>query len=432
MQEQTRRTLKTTGQYADDEGGMWLFWLVRLRWVAIAAQIITLAFAVQLVDRPSVVLPALIAVISVLGVANLYATRVLGAAEHVPEERLLSQLALDVAALTTFFVLTGGPDNTFTSLYFVHIAMGAVMLSPTRAGLLTGLVLACYTLLFAFHLPLHWERHTLDEFTLMRLGKMVSFTITLGSVAGFTMGLARSFRFRKQQLLEARDRTARIDRLRSVGTLAAGAAHELNTPLSTIGLRLRRLARRHDDPDSERDLQVIKDQLDRCARVVNQLLVGAGDPSAAGIERRALLDFVFEGTNLWSKGSTLEVRVQDDSNGVLVELPSIAFVQALINLLENARQAQDSISNSEPLRIRVHRDADFGLVTLTDHGCGLPDTVEQVGEPFFTTKAHGTGLGVFVARQVADGAGGGLTYSSAPAGGTIARWWFPRVNRRSE
>jgi two-component system sensor histidine kinase RegB len=411
---------------------MWLSWLVRLRWVAIAAQIITLAFAVQLVDQPSIVLPALFTVISILGVANLYAARVLASGEPVPEERLLSHLALDVAALTTFFLLTGGPDNTFTSLYLVHIAMGAVMLSPSRAAALAVLVLSCYGILFAMHLPLHWERHTLDAATLMPLGKLASFTITLGSVAGFTLGLARSLRSRKQQLLEARDRTARIDRLRSVGTLAAGAAHELNTPLFTIGLRLRRLDRRHDDPESERDLQVIKEQLDRCTRVVNQLLVGAGDPNASGIERRPLLDLVQEGTNLWSKGSPLDIRILDDSKGAVVELPNIAFVQALINLLENARQAQDSIFCTDPLEIRLHQEAQFGVVTLTDHGCGLPETLEQVGEPFFTTKVHGTGLGVFVARQVADGAGGGLTYTPAPEGGTVARWWFPQVNRRSE
>ena len=161
------------------------------------------------------------------------------------------------------------------------------------------------------------------------------------SITTFIVGLARSLRSRKRLLLEAQNRTSRIDRLRSVGTLAAGAAHELNTPLSTIDLRLRRIGRRYQDKDTTRDVQVMREQLSRCSRIVNQLLVGAGDPTAAGIECRPLGDLIREGAGLWSKGCTLEVQIQDDAPELLVELPTIAFVQGLINLLENARQAQE-------------------------------------------------------------------------------------------
>ena len=72
---------------------------------------------------------------------------------------------------------------------------------------------------------------------------------------------------------------------------------------------------------------------------------------------------------------------------------------------------------------------DEAVVEIRDRGVGLPETPDQVGTPFYTTKPHGTGLGVFVATQVADGAGGGLHYSNAPGGGTIARWSFPVFRR---
>ncbi len=416
---------------ARDEGQMWLGWLVRLRWVAIFAQAVTLSFAVQLIDRPTVVLPVLYGVIVALAVANLVAARSAASDEPIPETRILGQLVLDVFALTAFFLLAGGPDNPFTPLYLVHIAMGAVMLTPARAALFTGIVAACYSTLFAFHLPLHFERHILDPFTLTRLGQLISFMVTAGSVGVFTLGLARSLRHREQQLLEARDRTARTDRLRAMGTLAAGAAHELNTPLSTIGLRVRRIGRRHADADTARDVQVIRDQLERCDRVVKQLLIGAGDPSAAGIERRPLADLIREGVKLWTRGATVEVHVHDASEGVVVEVPRIAFIQALTNLLENAREAQEAVGRFDAIQVRVLRDGDRAVVRLTDHGCGLPDSAHEVGEPFYTTKPDGTGLGVFVARQVADGAGGGLSYETAPGGGTTAVWWFPQVRRRS-
>ncbi|NCG20886.1 MAG: hypothetical protein GWP91_17900, partial [Rhodobacterales bacterium] len=298
MATKLRRALRNSswGPRTDDEGSMWLTWLVRLRWVAIIAQIITLSFAFALLDQPALVLPFLGVVIAGLTLSNAYAIQMLAAQEeNISEVKLLGQLTIDVIALTGFFVLAGGQNNPFTALYLVHVAMGAVMLAPKRAAVLSFIVLVCYGALFLFHLPLHYDRHSLSQFRLLQLGHFSAFTITLVSITTFIVGLARSLRSRKRLLLEAQNRTSRIDRLRSVGTLAAGAAHELNTPLSTIGLRLRRIGRRYQDEETTRDVQVIREQLSRCSRIVNQLLVGAGDPTAAGIELRPLGDLIREG-----------------------------------------------------------------------------------------------------------------------------------------
>ena len=410
---------------------MWLTWLVRLRWVAIVAQVITVAFSLQLFERPGLTIPALSLLVLILAIANLSAMRALNTITAIGEGRLLLQLALDVIVLTGFFLLADGPDNPFVSLYMVHIAMGAVMLGPRGAASITAVVVGCYATTHLVHQPLAYDRHSLGITTLHSLGQVLAFSITSIAITVFVVGLALSLRRRKQQLLEARERTARTDRLRSVGTLAAGAAHELNTPLSTIGLRTRRLSRRHTDPDSQRDTEVVLEQLTRCTRIVEQLLIGAGDPSAAGIERRSLAELVKEGVKLWSTGSTLEARVEDTSRGFEVDLPRVAFIQALINLLENARHAQEEVGCFEPLAIAVTSDGAQGVVTIQDRGCGLPDQADLIGTPFFTTKTHGTGLGVFVAQSVADGAGGGLGYMPNTGGGTIARWWFPAAERRT-
>lgn len=414
-----------------DEGSIWLTWLVRLRWIALAAQVVTLSFSFGLLERVEIVLPLLVATMGVLAVANLYAMRVLASDDEIPENLILAQLGLDVGVLTVFFLLAGGPQNSFTTLYLIHVAMAAVMLAPWRAASLAGLVVLSYGLLHVWHLPLHLERHSIPERHLREIGDLLAFSLTTSAVSAFVVALSRSLRQQKQQLLEARDRTARTDRLRSVGTLAAGAAHELNTPLSTIGLRIRRIARRHDDDDTRRDLDVVRRQLERCKQVVDQLLVGAGDPSAADIERRPLADLVRHAVGLWTKGSSLGAEVEDSSEGLVVEVPRIAFVQALINLLENAREAQEEIGCFDPIVLRVLRDEQYGVIEVADRGCGLPEREDQVGEPFFTTKATGTGLGVYVARAVADGAGGGLRYQRGTPRGTVARWWFPEAQRRS-
>lgn len=414
---------------APDEAMLWLIWLVRLRWVALFAQAVTFAFVWRMLPGGTAIWVWL-ATMAALLVANAVAITQLSQ-RNLGDWTVFAHLALDVVALTAFFLVSGGPDNPFTLLYLVHIAMGAVMLPPRFIAVLGTLVLVAYSLLFPFHLDLEYHRHSLPGPMVRSLGQWLAFGITATSVSVFVVGIAHTLRRRKEQLLEARDRTARTDRLRSLGTLAAGAAHELNTPLSTISLRVRRIGRRHQDADTERDLEVVKEQLDRCTGIVRRLLVGAGDPAASDIERRALAAMVQESVKMWCTGSYIGVDLQDSSSGLEVELPQIAFQQALINLLENAREAQEECGSTDPIELRIKREHETGVVEIADRGVGLPNTADQVGEPFFTTKPTGTGLGVFVARQIADGAGGGLSYHPRRTRGTVARWWFPEVPRRS-
>ena len=411
-----------------DENRMWLAWLVRLRWVAIVGQIVTLAFTVPVIDLPAMVLPAMAGLVGLLAVTNVITVRVLTDRERVPVSALFGQLLLDVVVLTAFFAGAGGAGNPFVALYLIHIAIGAVILPSREAVTLMTLVVLANIALHRVHLPLHPERHPLPPDMLMAFGQIIAVTVTVGSVGSFVLGMGSTLRRQKQRLVEARDRTAQTDRLRAVGTLAAGAAHELNTPLSTIGLRLRRVARRHGDDDTSADLAAIREQLERCTTIVDKLLVGAGDPSASGIDRRPLHTFVEDALSLWRKGAPLGATLSVDPDPVVVELPDVAFTQAFINLLENAREAQQEAGLDLPLRVRVTRDDDVGVVEIIDHGAGLPDDATRIGEPFYTTKPTGTGLGVFVARAVADGAGGGLTYHRAD-GTTVARWTFPESRR---
>lgn len=411
-----------------DEGSMWLAWLVNLRWVALVGQLVTLLFSLGVLDQPWFVAPTLFGAVALLALANGLAVRRLHQATAIGPRVLFGHLFLDVAVLTLFFVAAGGAGNPFVMIYLIHVAMAAIMLPMRWAAALMSVVVAANLLLHVASLPLHPERHPLPAPTLMALGQVIALTVTVFSIGAFILGMASTLRHQKQRLMEARDRTAQTDRLRAVGTLAAGAAHEINTPLSTMGLRLRRIGRRHTDDDTVADVDVIRTQLERCKDIVEQLLIGAGDPSASGFERAPLQQFVDHAVRLWAKGSPLDVRVRLDPEPFWVELPNVAFTQALINLLENAREAQGEIDNTQPLEVEVVRHGGVGTVHVIDRGPGLPPESERVGEPFFTTKPTGTGLGVFVARALADGAGGGLCYDRVD-GRTITRWTFPEVER---
>jgi len=411
-----------------DENRMWLAWLTRLRWVAIVGQLVTLSFTFSVLDTPTLVLPALLGLVVLLGAANGWAIQLLHHHGRIGTTTLVTHLAIDIVVLTAFFAAAGGWGNPFLVLYFIHVAIAAVILPARGAIGLMVLVVLANMALHELYLPLHPERHVLPAGVLMALGQVIAVTVTVTSVGTFILGMATSLRRQKLRLVEARDRTAQTDRLRAVGTLAAGAAHELNTPLSTIGLRLRRVARRHTDEATVADLEATRNQLARCTEIVEKLLVGAGDPTASGIERKPLQDFVQGAIKLWSKGSALEVQLSMAPDPIVVELPDVAFTQGMTNLLENAREAQEELGREEPLRVEVVRQGREGVVLVHDHGPGLPEQADRIGEPFFTTKPSGTGLGVVVARALADGAGGTLTYARE-GDVTITRWTFPEHRR---
>ncbi|MEM6926655.1 MAG: hypothetical protein AAF602_06995, partial [Myxococcota bacterium] len=173
---------------ASDEGQLWLTWLSRLRWLAIFSQAVTFAFVFQMLDG----WPSIVIYLGTMGVLVATNAWVVGHSltREVSTNAVFGNLLLDVVALTTLLLISGGPDNPFTVLLLAHIAMAAVMLPARHAGALAFAVLACYGVLFAYHLPLHFERHSFDEQTLLRVGQWIAFTVTSLSLTGFVLGIA--------------------------------------------------------------------------------------------------------------------------------------------------------------------------------------------------------------------------------------------------
>ena len=125
-----------------DENGIWLPWLVRLRWVAILAQFIMISFAFRVLWSPWLLMILGFVMVG-LTIGNLDAQRILKQKKVVTSERLLLHLTTETIALTVFFVAAGGPDNPFIVLYVIHVAMAAVMLKQRHAMFISGWVILC-------------------------------------------------------------------------------------------------------------------------------------------------------------------------------------------------------------------------------------------------------------------------------------------------
>jgi two-component system, sensor histidine kinase RegB len=420
-------------------------WLVKLRWAAVIGQILTISivgwgFRIPLAYTPLLVIIAIIAATNVafhlwchrMGRQPLVAQR----ASRV-ESVLGSLLLLDLCLLTGLLYYSGGAENPFVLFYLVNLALSAVLLRPLWAWTLTFLATAAMRMLIAVHVPFPVARDELiptplgelSGAQLVGLGQLVAVATAATVITYFVTRLTRDQARLEQELRTIDQRRARSEKLEALGALAGGAAHELASPLSTIAVVVKELSRRvaNSPAPSELtdDLQLIREEVDRCRTILNRMAADAGEVSGEGVSLVSpdeLLEEILSGLRLRSRvQKTLGPGVEQ----ARLWIPKVALAQALRGLVQNALDASGST----------------GVVTLSaeiagkrlrlvcrDQGVGMPaEVLARAGEPFYTTKGvgRGMGLGLFLARSVVDRLGGSLDLKSVAEEGTTATVQIP-------
>jgi two-component system, sensor histidine kinase RegB len=410
-----------------------LAWLVRLRWLAIAGQLAVVALAV-LALRVALPLPLVGGLISITALSNLALTAWLRKGD--PSAHALSAvLLLDVLTLTGLLLGAGGPSNPFSVFYLVHVALAALLLAPRPAWFVaafTSLAFGSLFILPARVVDPHAMHMHHSASSLHLQGMWLAYSLAAGFVVHFVSRVASALQAREQELFELQRSAVRHEKLASLSTLAAGAAHELGTPLATIALVAKELehglkASRSAD-ELVPDARLIRQEVDRCREILQQMAARAGEGagemptqfSVGGVER-----------DLSQVLGSRAAQIAFEREGNLCELvaPKGLLVQVLANLVRNAFDAQAEVGKSEPVRVVTRLEAERAAFEIFDSGSGIPaDAKERIGEPFFTTKApgRGLGLGVFLARAFAEKMGGELTLAARPGGGTVARLIVPR------
>ncbi len=407
-------------------------WLIRLRFATIAGQALTIAgvrYGMGLAI-PLLPLSAIVALAALSNLGGLALARI-----RAPQDSwLLAVMGFDVIAFSGLLYFTGGPENPFSFLYLVPIAIAAITLRSAWTWALVLLSLASSAVLFARHRPLPVSGDHAEHMALHLRGMWVAFGVAAAFIVYFLLRVRRALAARDAELETSRSLAARQERLASLATLAAGAAHELATPLSTIAVVAKELERQAVatglDPA---DVRLMRDEVERCGRILARMRIDAGDPSGERFARVSVRELVTQcfGVEGARPAGAVDLSIDDAAAAASAALPVHAFTQALRGLVDNARKASPA---GVPVAIRVAADdARRGvLFEIADRGPGMPAAVlQRVGEPFFTTKpaGQGMGLGVFLARAIVERAGGELSIASTPGAGTTARLWLPRLEQ---
>ena len=396
-------------------------WLVRLRWASVIA-LAAAAWAAHTFWRVRLPLVPLVALLAALAATN--AALAFQLRSPAPRRRIVgAALLVDVGLLTGILYLVGGPINPFGIVYLVGITVAAVSLGYRWAIGLGVLANVAYGLTFFYHRPLEFidPSGSSAVLTLHLSGMWVAFAAAAGLIAYFVGRVSEALAQRERELTEARTLAAKSERLAALFALGAGAAHELATPLSTIrtaaGELERMMARRPDSARTDAEyIAVIRDEVDRCTQVLDHLSGRAAATSEA-VSRVRLTRLIDELRYRLGDSLAQRLDVTLPPNTQVVDVPAEPLRQALIALLRNAFDA-----SGPDQRVTMRFEQSNGLrVEVNDHGRGMDDAESaRAGEPFFTTKPAGAGLGLglFLVRAFADQMGGTLRLQSEPGAGT--------------
>ena len=416
--------------YGPRELALTLAWLRACAIVGQASTVLVVAHWLTLPIAES----ALLAGIGALAAFAVFAWWRLRQSWPVSEAEVVVHLAVDTGVLSYLLYLTGGATNPFISLYIIPIALAATALSARYLACAVLLPCAAYLALLLWHVPLpdvfQHGAHMLaanandaeSDFDLHVLGMAANFAISAVLLGFFIWRLARVLRARETVMQHERERALRDEGILAIATQAAGTAHELNTPLSTIRTLVAELRREHAEATPLReDLHLLAGQAERCRDILRELVAVGAAQLGDVAETLALDAFVSDCAqrfHLLRPAVNLDVEVEATSRALpLRVVPGLRH--ALINLLNNAADASQSRQSTQ-VHFKAQRSGEQIEFGVRDFGPGLPSAARNAaGLRFFTSKRDGLGLGLALTNATAERLGGRLRAEDAAGGGTL-------------
>ncbi|MBT2636795.1 ATP-binding protein [Bacillus sp. ISL-39] len=214
------------------------------------------------------------------------------------------------------------------------------------------------------------------------------------------------------------------EKLSVIGQMAAGIAHEIRNPLTAIK-GFTQLLSEHPAEEAEDYAEIILDELARIESIVGDLLVLA-KPQASNLSHVDLISLVNGIVNLLNPQATLSdafIKVKTDTPNLYINCEPDKIKQVLINLIQNSLEA---MAKGGEILVAISKDTGLASIQVIDQGSGIPeDRLTKLGEPFYSTKEKGTGLGLMICQKIIKNHGGKIDFSSIVDEGTTVTITLP-------
>ncbi len=411
-----------------------LSWLIKIRWASIISLLVIFIGAAYAFDFP---LPweQVAGVLSVSALFNFF-LMIRAASDGTPPRRIAGMsLVVDVVVLTGLLYMSGGYTNPFSMMFLVYVTLAAFFLDAAWTWGVLVISTCCFIALFYVHVPLpqlgmhsHHAHHGHGETMSLHLhGMFVAFLVIGVIVAAFVTRMNREI-LEQARVISALERAEdERCRLASLATLTAGAAHELASPIGTLVLIGNDLARdlAEDSPWSD-DVKLMRQELERCGAIL-QRMRGQSSELAGEVPSRCEISDVLDDVSSQFDASSLVSDVEPDVGASSLVTLRGGLSSTLHSLIRNGLQA---CAAGGEVRVSVRLDDELVTFSVIDTGVGMTEEVRRrAGEPFFTSKepGEGMGLGLYLAKLFAAQVGGILSVESVLGKGTSVILRIPRV-----
>lgn len=379
--------------------------------------------------------------IAAIAVSVFIGYRRLAASRPVSDFELFCHILVDVLFLIVLLLNTGGASNPLISYLLVLLALTATLLPQVYVNVFSVGGILVYTSFLLLDLSSDHQMAMSPEnevmtFQLHLVGMWVIFLVSAILISVLITRMANAIKVRELNLAEAREHELRNEQLVAIGTLAAGTAHALGTPLSTMAVLLTEL----DNLDSESlqstdikgDISVLKQQVTRCKNSLTQLIRYYNKDNPEEDDERSLRDFAEDIQDYIVNihpTSSIDFHIGENAGSTVTA--NLSVKHAVINLIENAIKAARS---HVAVSFRVTPDqAPKFEITIKDDGPGIPSEVmERIGEPFISSRKESMGLGIFLANAAIERCGGSIEMINMKEGGALSIIRLPQVAQENQ
>ena len=343
----------------------------------------------------------------------------------ITNKEFFIHLLVDIIFFSILLYFSGGASNPFISYYLIPISIAAITLPRAYTASIALIALIGYSLLLNYHIPVmaiapSHMGHTMAGNNLHVLGMWANFAISAAIISYFVSQIASELELQQKNIAEHREQQLENEQLLAIGTLAAGTAHELGTPLNTMRLLVDEMQLHQTN---NKDIDLLSQQIDQCKITLKQLQSTANESSANEYTNQTLQSYFDQLIERWQlMRPELNAKVsyaQSDYPAPEIRFhPTIA--QSILNLLNNAADASPS-----EVEVSISWSDAEVIICIKDFGEGYQATASSDLRPFSTNKADGLGLGLFLSQNTVTRFGGSISLDKLPEGGTLTKLRLP-------
>ena len=397
--------------------------LANIRYIALGGQILALYYFTQIypLGLPMGVIGVLVIAFAIVNMLTQWRSHW---SKTISEKEFGAHLLVDISALTVLLYFSGGATNPFISYYLVPISIAAISLPMAMTWAITGLSILAYSILLVYYQPFTQltPHHDNTGFNLHIIGMWINFALSAGLITYFVVRMAAALRTQEAELSAQKEEQMQDEQLLAIATLAAGAAHELGTPLNTMKLLIDNLAEEMHDPEQQRDIATLDQQIARCRKALQSLVNAASiiEEGSSPTPIATYVDSLLDNWMLIRPDVIPEINIASNSPSINACFHPV-IQQSLLNLLNNAADA-----SPQQLEITIHWNEASLYIDIRDYGPGLSrEQVEKMGKPIPSNKPGGLGLGLFLTHSSLNRHGGQVSLLNADGGGLLTSVVLP-------